>query len=62
MDKRGAIPILIGAILIILADGHDFNGFIFTVLYIQLSCLLFQKQVYISPSDFYLGICNVKSD
>ena len=27
-------------------------GFIFTVLYVQLSFLLPQKQVYISPSDF----------
>ena len=37
-------------------------GFIFTVLWIQLSSLLPQEQVYSDLIDFQLGICNVKSD
>ena len=35
--------------------------FIFTVLYITLSSLLRQRHVYIDFTDFYLGVCNVKS-
>ena len=62
MDKRGAI--LIGGY----SDYHCrglsilmyLSGFIFTVLYIQLSSFLSQTQVYIGSTDFYLGICNVK--
>ena len=55
-----------GAILIIPAEGYSvlmyLLSFIFTVLYIQLSYLLSQKQVYNVSKDFQLGIYNVKSD
>ena len=49
-------------ILIIISILMYLFSFICTVLQIQLSSLLPQKPVYIGATDFYMGICNVKSD
>ena len=64
MDKKGLF--WKGAILIVIVEGYSILmylfGFMFTVLQIQFSSLLPEKQHYIGPTDFWPVICNVKSD